>query len=85
MDFAGWALDADETQVIYPEDGEIEVTENMSLYAMWMDKDLTRYKVIHLFQNIDDDGYTEDTKLTQNLSGYDGAYTDAKALPVRKE
>lgn len=80
--FEGWALGADEKQIYYLDADEIEVTDNLTLYARWMDKGKSSYKVTHHFQNIDDNDYTVNPAFEQHLSGYVDDLTEAEALSV---
>lgn len=82
--FEGWTIGADGIQIFFSDDDTIEVTEILTLYARWMEKGKSRYKVTHHFQNIENDDYTENPAFTEYLSGYDGDDTEAKALDPEK-
>ncbi|NMN02833.1 InlB B-repeat-containing protein, partial [Bifidobacterium panos] len=56
-----------------------DTKKEMTLTAHWTAKSDTEYKVEHYLQNVNDDGYTLQSKDTQTLQGESGAQTKAVA------
>ncbi|MBO4404357.1 MAG: InlB B-repeat-containing protein, partial [Treponema sp.] len=54
-------------------------TENKTYKALWT-KNLANYTVKHLLQNVDGNGYTEDTNARQTLRAEAGAQTEAASI-----